>query len=486
MAGIGFALRDLMRKDGLWSLIESQLHGVVAVAGPWFFTIVAMALPSLLLDPRTGEAATAEFVTLLLYVFSVSLTLSSPIAIALTRHVSDCMYQKREDEIAPSFVAALAVSLATVVPVAWAADVFLDLPTEWVPHALTAYALVTTNWIAAPMLSTVRQFRMLTFAFGLGTLVFYGMIAGNRHQTAAQLLVGFNVGMAATNAVVCALILHNFAGPAGPVRGLFTSALKYWELSLSGLLYGVGIWVDKWLMWTAPEHATVRGGLISYPTYDTAVFVAYVTTVPALALFIVKAETTLAESCEALYRTIQDHGDHQRLLLARGRILQAFVGSSRDVGLVQLSVTLLVLLLPTIVLGAVGVPQSAVFLLRFCAMGAAFQSGVLMLTIVLHYFDSRRSVLHINLVFLLTNTVFSWVSVRMGEPWYGTGYFVACVVTFAFAYWAVQRTFANMLYLAFVRQNAAVIEAKVLPPLVTQHFSPTLKPGPLDQPQGQA
>ena len=134
------------------------------------------------------------------------------------------------------------------------------------------------------------------------------------------------------------------------------------------------------------------------------------------------------------------------------------------------------------VLGAVGVPQSAVFLFRFCALGAAFQSGVLMLTIVLHYFDSRRSVLHINLVFLLTNLLFSLVSVRMGVAWYGAGYFVACVVTFAFAYLAVQRTFRDMLYRAFVRQNAAVIEAKVLPPLVTQYFATTLKPGPLDKP----
>lgn len=480
MAGIGFALRDLMRKDGLWSLIESQLHGVIAVAGPWFFTIVAMALPSLLLDPKTGQAATAEFVTLLLYVFSLSLTLTSPIAIALTRHVSDCMYQRRENEIAISFVWALGCALVTVVPVVWAAYAWLDLPSDQIPHAVCAYALVSTNWIAAPMLSTIRQFRLLTAAFAIGTGVFYLMIAGHRHLDAAQLLVGFNVGMAATNAVVCALILHNFSGEAGPVRGLFESALKYWELALSGLLYGIGIWVDKWLMWTAPEHHTVRGGLISYPMYDTAVFVAYVTTVPALALFIVKAETSLHESCDALYRTIQNHGDYARLLAARARIIDVFVASARDVGLVQSCVTALVLLLPTLVLGAVGVQQSGVFLFRFCAMGAAFQSGVLMLTIVLHYFDSRRAVLQINLVFLLTNLVFSWASVQLGFAWYGVGYFLSCVITFALAYWLVHSAFNNMLYLAFVRQNAAVTNAQTYPPLGTTYFEAQTAPGPLE------
>lgn len=479
MAGIGFALRDLMRRDGLWAMLESQLHGIVAVAGPWFFTIIAMALPALIFDAETARATTNEFVTLLLYVFSISLTLTSPIAIGLTRHVSDCLYQRRTDEVAASFVGALLLGFATMIPVAAVGIYALDLPMETKIQGLMAYALVTMNWIAAPMLSTIRQFRPLTLAFAVGTGVFWLYLQGGTEVEVPRLLIGFNLGMGVTNAAICGLLLHNFPGRAGPVAGVLASLRKYWDMALGGLLYGAGIWVDKWLMWTAPEHVEIRGGLLSYPTYDTAVFVAYVMTVPALALFIIKAETSFHEACERLYSAIQDHASFDRLQQARSEIVTVFLAAARDVGLLQLCILALGLLLPTLILDTVNVPHVGVFMFRFCAMGAAFQSGVLMMTIVLHYFDSRRTVLLINALFLGSNLVFSWASLRMGLNWYGFGYFLASILTFTVAYVLVNLAFRDMLYLAFVRQNAAVTDAPTLPTATTILFDASTGPGPL-------
>ena len=480
MAGIGFALRYLMRKEGLWAILESQLHGIIAVAGPWFFTILAMALPSLLFG-RSGDVTTSEFVTLLLYVFSISLTLTSPIAIGLTRHVSDCMYQRRTDEVAASFIGALLLGFAAMIPVAAFGLYALDLPLETRLHALTAYALVTINWIAAPMLSTIRQFRALTVAYAVGTGVFWVYLRRNLNLEVANLLIGFNLGMAVTNAGICGLVLHNFPGKLNPLFGLLASFRKYWDLILGGFLYGAGIWADKWLMWRAPEHVTIRGGLVAYPTYDTVVFIAYITTVPALALFIIKAETSFHESCDNLYTSIQRHGDFTRLRIARERIIRTFLSAARDVGLLQLCITALILLLPTLILDAVNLPQTGVFMFRFCTLGAAFQSGVLMLSIVLHYFDSRRTVLAINALFLLTNLLFSWISLQWGLKWYGFGYFLAAITTFTVAYVLVNVAFRDMLYLAFVRQNAAVNDGPQEAVAQTLVFAAKVSPGPLQR-----
>lgn len=431
MAGIGFALRTLMRKGTLWAIFESMLHGIIAVAGPWFFTIIGMALPALLFSDAESKAVTAEFVTLLLYVFSVSLTLTSPIAIGLTRHVSDCLYQKRESEIAASLIGAVVLCFLTAIPVAIAGMYYLDLPLETRILTLLSYGLVTMNWIVAPMLSTIREFRPLTLAYALGTLVFWLTIRRQQAISTAELLVGFNLGVCITNALICGLVLHNFPGQTWPSVKLLQSMLRYWDLLLGGLFYGAGIWVDKWLMWTAPEHSDLTGGLVAYPTYDTVAFLAYVTTVPAMALFIISAETSFHQSCRKLYDLIQEHADLQTLNRARLDTIDVFRSTCRDVGFLQICMTALIILLPTLFLDVLGVAHSGVFMFRFCALGAAFQLGVMILSIGLHYFDSRRTILQINLLFFLANLLFTWLGLRLGFKWYGFGYFVACLTTFA-------------------------------------------------------
>lgn len=476
MAGIGFALRTLMRKDTLWAIFESMLHGIIAVAGPWFFTIIGMALPALLFTSAESKSVTDQFVTILLYVFSVSLTLTSPVAIGLTRHVSDCLYQKRESEISASLIGAVFLCFLCASPVAIFGMVYLDLPFEIRVLTLFSYGLVTMNWIVAPMLSTIRQFRALTLAYALGTLIFWLTIRGQHRISTAELLVGFNLGVCVTNALICGLVLHSFPGQTWPSKRLLQSMMRYWDLLLGGLLYGAGIWVDKWLMWTAPEHSELAGGLVTYPTYDTVAFLAYVTTVPAMALFIIEAETSFHQSCRQLYDLIQEHAALQTLNRARLNTIDVFRATCRDVAFLQICITALVLLLPTLLLDALGVAHSGVFMFRFCALGAAFQLGVMILSIGLHYFDSRRTILQINALFLAANALFTWLALRVGLRWYGFGYFIAGLTTFVVAYWLMTVTFRDMLYLAFVRQNAAVTQASAHAVTETQWFAAVTAP----------
>lgn len=480
MAGIGFALRDLMRKDALWSLVESQLHGLVAVAGPWFFTIAAMALPARMFG-QDGASATSGFVTLLMYVFSASLVVTSPIAIGLSRSVADSLYRNDTGQVAAAFSGAVLLGLASLVPVGLVASRLLDLPHDTRLLALLAYGLVTVNWLAVPLLSALKRFRALTLAYAVGTLVFWLAIRGPGQPDTARLLAGFDLGLAVTNAGVCGLVLHEFPGKSGPISSILQTLQRHAVLALGGLCYGAGIWVDKWLMWAAPEHVRVPGGLWAHPTYDTACFVAYLTTVPALALFVIKSETAFHEACQRLYQAIVHHAPHDRLEEARRHVAAVLVACGRDVLLLQLCVTLAAVLLPTVVLDLAGAPQSGVFVFRFLAIGAAFQSGVLMLTIVLHYFDSQRPVLLLNVTFLLANLAFTWLGLKLGLRWYGVGYFLASLVTFTGAWLLVQRDLRDLLYLAFVRQNAALTTDRPAAGATTLRFDARTSPGPLDR-----
>ena len=48
MAGIGFELRKLSRQETLSSVVAAAGHAAVIAAGPWLFTIFALATITLL------------------------------------------------------------------------------------------------------------------------------------------------------------------------------------------------------------------------------------------------------------------------------------------------------------------------------------------------------------------------------------------------------------------------------------------------------
>jgi polysaccharide biosynthesis protein PelG len=83
----------------------------------------------------------------------------------------------------------------------------------------------------------------------------------------------------------------------------FSEFRRYWQFAVIGLFYNAAIWVDKWIMWFAPGRAVVTGGIWTNPAYDSAMFLAYLTIVPATTLFLVAVETRFFEHYFASIRT---------------------------------------------------------------------------------------------------------------------------------------------------------------------------------------
>ena len=93
---------------------------------------------------------------------------------------------------------------------------------------------------------------------------------------------------------------------------------------------------------------------------------------------------------------------------------------------------------------------------RFGVLGAMFQIFVLFLTVIHSYFDNRRSVLLIQGFFCFSNIAFSLVSREMGFTYYGYGYFLANLLTFALAAYTLERYIRRLPYHTFVTNNASV------------------------------
>ena len=79
--------------------------------------------------------------------------------------------------------------------------------------------------------------------------------------------------------------------------------------------------------------------------------------------------------------------------------------------------------------------------------------------VTLSYFDLRRTALWLQVLFGLTNTAFTYLSMRMGFAYYGYGYFLAALITFAATFLAVAHYLNRLPYQTFVVSNSSVTAA---------------------------
>ena len=99
MAGIGFSLRDLARRDDVLGTLRAFMHATLVAAGPWLVTILCLGTLSIVATDLAADQDVAIFRIVVIYNFGFSLTLTGPVAIGASTsagaHVECCRSSDR-------------------------------------------------------------------------------------------------------------------------------------------------------------------------------------------------------------------------------------------------------------------------------------------------------------------------------------------------------------------------------------------------------
>lgn len=458
MAGIGFVLDRLTSRGDLIGLARGYAHAAVSTSGGWLFTIVALSLVTYFGPSFASYADLSTFRLIVVYNFAFSLVLSGPVVLVLTRYLSDQIFARSVRGVPGMVVGGIIVSLLVAAPLAvpfyfW----YVDLTPAARIGAWIGYALVSSIWVLGVFLSTLKEYAAVTRTFGIGMIVALSSayVAGPNAGVGGMLL-GFDVGLAY---IVFALVARVFAEfPFGIERPF--AFLPYFRshpaLAAGGGLYFAGIWIDKWLMWTAPERHRLDAGLVSYPDYDSALFLAALTIVPSMAIFVVNIETRFFEQYHRFYRAIGSHATLARIRENQAALVDAVFLGSRQLVLPQAALALACIVLAPALFTALDIPYGQLAIFRIACLGALFQLFFMLLTVVLAYLDLHRLTLGLHALFLVTNFTATALTIRLGFPYYGYGYFVASVLAFLAACWVTFRCLDDLPYHAFVTGNASI------------------------------
>ena len=111
MAGIGFELRRILKRDSFTSLLGAYgLAGVIS-SGPWVLSVLGVMLIGIVsFNLAVAGSAVVQFLVSVTYLMAVSLTLSGLFQHVFTRWVADRLYEENKGRILPNLMGVIWVS----------------------------------------------------------------------------------------------------------------------------------------------------------------------------------------------------------------------------------------------------------------------------------------------------------------------------------------------------------------------------------------
>ncbi|OSM04916.1 exopolysaccharide Pel transporter PelG [Magnetofaba australis] len=461
MAGIGFNLRKLTDRDDFLGGLMAYGYSALISSGPWIFTIVALTGTLFFGSFFVDFNKQAAFRIIIIYNFAFSLLLSGPVVMICTRWLADQIYKKDVTGVPGMLIAALGLLFITnmflVIPFyLFATD--LDLVVRFM--AIANYFLITGIWLVGVFLTALKDYHPIIRAFAFGMAIGLGcvlMLAGK--FGVAGMLAGFNFGLAYILFALLARILAEYPYPARRPFAFMRYFKRYWELALGGFVANMAAWIDKFIMWFSPHREVVAGNMIHFPNYDGAMFLAYLTIIPSMAAFVVTIETSFFERYVRFYQDISEHAPRSRIMRNHQSLLDTVQEQGRNFLILQGAFTLMVISMAPTIFEWLGINYLQMGIFRLGVLGAFFHVMSLFLFITLSYFDFRKPTLYLQLTFLVSNCVFTLISMNYGYQFYGYGYFLATVVTFLATFFTTIYLINELPYQTFVKQNASVSSA---------------------------
>ena len=217
-------------------------------------------------------------------------------------------------------------------------------------------------------------------------------------------------------------------------------------LALAGFSLALGAWVDKALFWTHPDALAITPLHRSYIPYDVSFFLGYASALPSLSWLLLQVETSFAGKARRIYAALGNREPYEAIHQAKLELAQDMNANFRGVMLVQGPVSLLAIYFTPQILEWLGLPGHLIHIVQFLAMAAM---GVALLqahSLYLLYFDMSREAAIMGITFLVSNVVFTLITMQLGYRTYGLGYLGATYLAGLTGAWLISRNLPRLEY----------------------------------------
>ncbi len=442
MAGIGFELKKIYRKEGISRALLGAVYSSIVTIGPTIVIIaVIIALYVILKLSGVGIFEREVLSDTILYVFIFSVILTSPFNSVFSRYLADKFYNEEYDDILCSYYSG--IMLVSIIAMAVAIPVMLSM---YFRGGLDIFYILTTYvfWASAVILFFSITYLHATKDYKV-IAIFYlcGMAAGGILACVLYFLAHWDqrhsiiTGLAAAFFIIA---VSEFTYIRRYFRGNgknYTECLKYiWRhkmIFLTNLFYITGLYIHNFFFWTIPGRLFIANTFYSHMNYDMATCLAMFTNISTTIIFTVIAETRFHESYQDYMESVI--GGTYRKIQKQKRIM--FRVMSQQLGQVfslQIAITCVIFLI--LIIFGVRIGFSSMTMQIYPILAVAYLGVFIMYCniVYMYYFEDTLGSMLTGLIFMVTTLIGAFVASHFYVTFYGAGLFFGMLAGWIFSY----------------------------------------------------
>lgn len=458
MAGIGFELRKLLRKDSYFSLVKAYGYAGIISAGPWVISILGiLILGFIAITVVVPKFLVVQFQTSVTYLIATSLIFSGLTQQGFTRYIADILFEEKDSHVIPLYNGMLLLlSIASgLFALIMMASFFPNQNIIYKTEMIACFVVMSNIWSSTSLLSGLQSYRtiLVVFAIGYATVVLSGLYL--QKFGLEGLLAGVLIGHFVLLLGIIFAIYRHF-----PILGVLVKfdflkrGAMYPSLLLTGFFYNMAIWADKFVFWFNPLTGTqIIGPLSSSPIYDLPIFLAYLSIIPAMAVFLVRMETDFVEFYHRFYDAVLEGATLSYIREMRNEVVVSARQGIFDIIKIQSITIFIIFIAAPYILDWLGISQVYLYLFYIDLIGVGLQVVFLGLLNVFFYLDKRNRTVMLTFGFLVLNTSLSHLSIHLGAFYYGYGFTVSLLIMITIAMHYLDKDFESLEYKTFMLQK---------------------------------
>jgi uncharacterized membrane protein len=457
VAGIGFEIKKILRRDSYLALFSAYTYAGIIGSGPWVLSILGVLIIGLIsLGVVVPNVLITQFQVTVTHLIAMSLISTGFLQLAFTRYIADRLFEKSSDGVLPNFIGAIFVTTlgAGVIGMAMAAFAFDQQGAVYRILLIANFVVLCNIWIATIFLSGMKSYKAILVLYAIGySLAVVGAIV-LRHGGLNGLLSGMLIGHFVLLSGMVLLIIRSYPSTRFIEFDFLRKGRMFTSLIWTGFFFNLGVWIDKYLFWYAPSTgAPVIGMFNASLIYDLPIFLAYLSIIPGMAVFLVRMETDFVEFYQKFYDAVRDGGTLGYIEEMRNEMVSTVRQGIFEIIKIQAMAVLIIFVVAPAVLKKIGISEYYLSLLYVDVVAAGLQVVFLGVMNVLFYLDKRVIALSLTALFAGLNLLFTLLSIYLGASWYGYGFAVSLLLSVVVGLYWLDKKLVVLEYETFMLQK---------------------------------
>lgn len=466
MAGIGFELKRLFRKEGVLASFRAYSYTGIVCTGPMLLGIL-LILGVLLLCKWSGTARADRdlLVCMITYTLLASLLVTSFLSMVVTRFVSDMLYEEKLEKILPSFWGSTGIMLVTGDLLYGLFLLFSEATVIQGILCMVLFGELVVVWNAMSYLTAIKDYRGILLSFVVAVLVTFlvGVLVLWMGLPAVEgMLLAVSTGYGVMMIWDMVLLYQFFPQSEGGAFTFLRWLDEYLKLAFVGLLTTVGMFAHLVIMWIGPVGMKVKGLFYGAPYYDVPALLAFLTCMITTVNFVVSVEVNFYPKYRNYYSLYNDKGSIKDIMQAEREMVDVLRGELKYTSLKQLFTTALAIsvggtLLKYLPLGFNDLMEGY---FRILCVGYGLYAIGNMILLLLLYFTDYRGALMAAGIFAAATVVGTGILLLVPKVYFGFGFMLGCAVFLGFALMRLDALTGSLSYYVLSVQPVVMEEKK--------------------------